>query len=106
VAHRVHSGSPAAKVRGVRLGNPDGARALPGKQVGNADVMAKINANTSLRLRTSRALSRPKEPQGSRLSLSRGVPPSVSKTAFKISGLKAALLLGWSGALGTSGFLS
>ena len=49
VAHRVHSGSPAAKVRGVRLGNPNGARALPGKQVGNADVMAKINANARLR---------------------------------------------------------
>ena len=79
VAHRVHSGSPAAKVRGVRLGNPNGARALPGKQVGNADVMAKINANASLRLRTSRALSRPKEPQGPRF---RGIATSTSR-AFK-----------------------
>ena len=31
----------AAKARGVKLGNPYGARALRGKQVGNADAVAK-----------------------------------------------------------------
>jgi DNA invertase Pin-like site-specific DNA recombinase len=35
----------AAKARGVKLGNPNGARALKGKQVGNADAVAKIKAN-------------------------------------------------------------
>jgi DNA invertase Pin-like site-specific DNA recombinase len=35
----------AAKARGVKLGNPNGARALRGKQVGNADAVAKIKAN-------------------------------------------------------------
>jgi hypothetical protein len=31
--------------RGVRLGNPHGARALKGKQVGNGQVVAAVNAN-------------------------------------------------------------
>jgi DNA invertase Pin-like site-specific DNA recombinase len=37
----------AAKARGVKLGNPNGARALKGKQVGNADAVAKIKANSA-----------------------------------------------------------
>src|SRR5260370_16129759 len=37
----------AAKARGVRLGNPYGSRALKGKQVGNADAVAKIKANAA-----------------------------------------------------------
>jgi DNA invertase Pin-like site-specific DNA recombinase len=39
----------AAKVRGVKLGNPNGARALRGKQVGNADAVSKIKANAAQR---------------------------------------------------------
>src|SRR5258708_28356709 len=39
----------AAKARGVKLGNPNGARALRGKQVGNADAVAKIKANAAQR---------------------------------------------------------
>jgi DNA invertase Pin-like site-specific DNA recombinase len=35
----------AAKARGVKLGNPYGARALRGKQVGNADAVAKLKAD-------------------------------------------------------------
>jgi hypothetical protein len=37
----------AAKARGVKLGNPNGARALKGKQIGNADAVAKIKANAA-----------------------------------------------------------
>jgi DNA invertase Pin-like site-specific DNA recombinase len=37
----------AAKARGVKLGNPNGARALRGKQVGNADAVARIKANAA-----------------------------------------------------------
>jgi len=37
----------AAKARSVQLGNPNGARALKGKQVGNADAVAKLKANAS-----------------------------------------------------------
>ena len=39
----------AAKARGVKLGNPNGARALRGKQVGNADAVAKLKANAAQR---------------------------------------------------------
>jgi hypothetical protein len=39
----------AAKARGVKLGNPNGARALKGKQVGNADAVATIKANATQR---------------------------------------------------------
>ena len=35
----------AAKRRGVKLGNPNGARALRGKQTGNAEAVEKIKAN-------------------------------------------------------------
>jgi DNA invertase Pin-like site-specific DNA recombinase len=34
----------SAKARGVRLGNPNGARALRGKQVGNAEAVARLKA--------------------------------------------------------------
>jgi len=37
----------AAKARGVKLGNPNGARALRGKQVGNSDAVAQIKANAA-----------------------------------------------------------
>jgi DNA invertase Pin-like site-specific DNA recombinase len=39
----------AAKARGVKLGNPNGARALRGKQVGNAAAVAKLKASAQLR---------------------------------------------------------
>jgi DNA invertase Pin-like site-specific DNA recombinase len=39
----------AAKARGVKLGNPNGARALKGKQVGNAAAVAKVEANAQQR---------------------------------------------------------
>ena len=39
----------AAKARGVKLGNPNGARALRGKQVGNADAVAKLKADATQR---------------------------------------------------------
>jgi DNA invertase Pin-like site-specific DNA recombinase len=39
----------AAKARGVKLGNPNGARALRGKQIGNADAVAQVKANAAQR---------------------------------------------------------
>jgi DNA invertase Pin-like site-specific DNA recombinase len=39
----------AAKARGVKLGNPNGARALKGKQVGNAEAVAKLKATATQR---------------------------------------------------------
>jgi hypothetical protein len=46
----------AAKARGVRLGNPNGARALRGKQVGNREAVAKVKANAEERASNLRAI--------------------------------------------------
>jgi len=40
----------------VKLGNPNGARALRGKQVGNADAVATIKANAAQRAADLKAI--------------------------------------------------
>jgi hypothetical protein len=41
--------SERAKARGIKLGNPNGARALRGKHVGNKQAVAAVKANAEHR---------------------------------------------------------
>ena len=56
IGERTKAALAAAKARGVKLGNPNGARALRGKQVGNKQAVAAIKANARDRAENLRAI--------------------------------------------------
>jgi DNA invertase Pin-like site-specific DNA recombinase len=56
ISERTKAALAAAKARGVKLGNPNGARALRGKQVGNKQAVAAVKANAEHRAVNLRAI--------------------------------------------------
>jgi DNA invertase Pin-like site-specific DNA recombinase len=56
IGERTKAALAAAKARGVKLGNPNGARALRGKQVGNREAVASIKARGQERAENLRAI--------------------------------------------------
>lgn len=64
ISERTKAALAAAKARGVKLGNPNGARALRGKQVGNKQAVAAVKANAGQRASNLRGIVEDMRDQG------------------------------------------
>src|SRR5262249_40100755 len=56
ISERTKAALAAAKARGVKLGNPNGARALRGKQVGNKQAVAAVRVRAQGRAENLRSI--------------------------------------------------
>src|SRR5215813_4379621 len=56
ISERTKAALAAAKARGVKLGNPNGARALKGKQTGNDEAVAAVKAKAQAHAENLRAV--------------------------------------------------
>jgi DNA invertase Pin-like site-specific DNA recombinase len=56
ISERTKAALAAAKARGVKLGNPNGARALRGKQVGNKEAVAAVRLKAQEHANNLRAI--------------------------------------------------
>jgi DNA invertase Pin-like site-specific DNA recombinase len=56
ISERTNAALAAAKARGVKLGNPNGARALRGKQVGNKEAVAAVKLKAQEHANNLRAI--------------------------------------------------
>ena len=64
ISERTKAALAAAKARGVKLGNPNGARALRGKQVGNKQAVAAVKAKADHRASNLRSIVDDMQAQG------------------------------------------
>ena len=64
IGERTKAALAAAKARGVKLGNPNVARALRGKQIGNKQAVAAVKANAHHRAANLRTIADDIQSQG------------------------------------------
>jgi DNA invertase Pin-like site-specific DNA recombinase len=64
ISERTKAALAAAKARGVKLGNPNGARALRGKQVGNKEAVAAVKQKAQEHASNLRAIIEDIQAQG------------------------------------------
>ena len=91
---RTKAALAAAKARGVKLGNPNGARALRGKQVGNYRAVAKLKENAAQRAADLKDIV--EDIRGSGITTRRRQPPRVNGVRLSLQQRPAGWILGQS----------
>jgi DNA invertase Pin-like site-specific DNA recombinase len=77
ISERTRAALAAAKARGVKLGNPNGARALRGTQTGNSEAIAAVKANASKHAEERRAIVERIQADG--ITTARGIAKALNE---------------------------